>query len=48
MEVVRFRFDVVVESGKVARVRVRVRVRVPWIDEIVVVLLGWEKEEGLN
>ena len=34
------RFDVVVESGKVARVRVRVRVRVPWIDEIVVVLLG--------
>lgn len=46
MEVVRFRFDVVVESGKVARVRVRVRV--PWIDEIVVVLLGWEKEEGLN
>lgn len=49
MEVVRFRFDVViVESGEVARVRVWV----PGIDEvdvvIVVALLGWEKEEGVN
>lgn len=49
MEVLRFRFDGVVEGWKVARVRVWV----PRIDEVggvdvVVVLLGWKKEEGLD
>lgn len=46
VEVVRFRFDGVMEGGKVARVRVWV----PGIDEVgvVVLLLGWEKEEGLD
>ena len=49
VEVVRFRFDGVVEGGKVARARVWV----PVIDEVGVVvvgvlLLGWEKEEGLD